>query len=257
MAYINQIVVDGVTYDVEAKALDSTLDATVLKKTNLVNGFTQTTPGVNSLDAAAGKTLNDGLALTDAHLDTLMIQTPHSSYVEFMEGVRLRMQTLGIRVFAGTMYGYNPSSTNYAGMAVFNSDYSGGYVLRVAYANTNFIKYRYSNGTWETDIYPTKADLTNIVKVTTASATVSVAPGEAVASATLSFTTPSGYTAIGVVGWSIGGTGSTQTTIYAAFLNSTRTAVAYKYRNTGTGSSAVSQTHEFRVLFINSDYFSA
>lgn len=59
MSYINQIVEDGVTYDIQAKALDSTLDATILKKSNLVNGFTQTTAGVNALDAAAGKTLND------------------------------------------------------------------------------------------------------------------------------------------------------------------------------------------------------
>ena len=48
MSYINQIVEDGVTYDIAAK--------------NLVNGFTQTTPGVNALDAAAGKSLNDRLA---------------------------------------------------------------------------------------------------------------------------------------------------------------------------------------------------
>lgn len=48
MSYINQIVKDGVTYDIAAK--------------NLVNGFTQTTPGVNALDAAAGKSLNDSLA---------------------------------------------------------------------------------------------------------------------------------------------------------------------------------------------------
>lgn len=33
-----------------------------LFKSNLVNGFTQTTPGVNALDAAAGKSLNDALA---------------------------------------------------------------------------------------------------------------------------------------------------------------------------------------------------
>lgn len=45
MSYINQIVEDGVTYDIAAK--------------NLVNGFTQTASGVNALDAAAGKTLNE------------------------------------------------------------------------------------------------------------------------------------------------------------------------------------------------------
>lgn len=48
MSYINQIVADGVTYDIGAK--------------NLVNDFTQTTAGVDALDAAAGKTLNDSLA---------------------------------------------------------------------------------------------------------------------------------------------------------------------------------------------------
>ena len=56
MSYINQIVEDGVTYDIAAK--------------NLVNGFTQTTPGVNALDAAAGKSLNDSLANTDATVAT-------------------------------------------------------------------------------------------------------------------------------------------------------------------------------------------
>lgn len=62
MSNISQIVEDGVAYDIEAKALDSTLDATILKKSNLVNGFTQDTAGVNALDAAAGKTLNDDKA---------------------------------------------------------------------------------------------------------------------------------------------------------------------------------------------------
>ena len=56
MSYINQIVEDGVTYDIAAK--------------NLVNGFTQTTPGVNALDAAAGKSLNDSLSNTIDSLAT-------------------------------------------------------------------------------------------------------------------------------------------------------------------------------------------
>ena len=47
MSYINQIVEDGVTYDIGAK--------------NLVDGFTQSTAGVNALDAHAGKTLYDTL----------------------------------------------------------------------------------------------------------------------------------------------------------------------------------------------------
>lgn len=37
----------------------NTLDGAVVKKSNLVNGFTQTTAGVNALDAVAGKTLHD------------------------------------------------------------------------------------------------------------------------------------------------------------------------------------------------------
>lgn len=56
MSYINQIVEDGVTYDIAAK--------------NLVNGFTQTTPGVNALDAAAGKSLNDSLANLSTNVST-------------------------------------------------------------------------------------------------------------------------------------------------------------------------------------------
>lgn len=62
MPYVNNIKEDGVTYDIQAKALDPTLDATILRKSELVNGFTQTTPGVNALDAAAGKSLNDSLS---------------------------------------------------------------------------------------------------------------------------------------------------------------------------------------------------
>jgi len=37
----------------------NTLDGEVVKKANLVNGFTQTTAGQNALDAVAGKTLHD------------------------------------------------------------------------------------------------------------------------------------------------------------------------------------------------------
>lgn len=40
----------------------SDIRANGLFKSNLVNGFTQTTPGVNALDAAAGKSLNDSLS---------------------------------------------------------------------------------------------------------------------------------------------------------------------------------------------------
>ena len=62
MPYVKTINEDGVVSDIMAKAIDPTLDATILKKADLVNGFTQTTPGVNALDAAAGKSLNDSLS---------------------------------------------------------------------------------------------------------------------------------------------------------------------------------------------------
>lgn len=99
MSYVKTINEDGTVSDIMAKALDATLDATlvhtadvtqatnvttagkvadarvsktlsdaintldgvVVKKANLVNGFTQTTAGVNALDAVAGKTLYDRL----------------------------------------------------------------------------------------------------------------------------------------------------------------------------------------------------
>ena len=62
MSYVKTINEDGVVSDIMAVALDPTLDATLLHKSELVNGFTQTTAGQNALDAAAGKTLNDALA---------------------------------------------------------------------------------------------------------------------------------------------------------------------------------------------------
>lgn len=81
MSNINQIQVDSATYDIEAKALDSTLDATILKNSNLVNGFTQDTAGVNALDAAAGKTLYDEKAPTShASSETTYGQGTSSNY---------------------------------------------------------------------------------------------------------------------------------------------------------------------------------
>ena len=71
MHYVKTINEDGVVSDIMAKALDPTLDAAVLKRTNLQNDFTQTEAGVNALDAAAGKTLNDSLANTNASITNL------------------------------------------------------------------------------------------------------------------------------------------------------------------------------------------
>ena len=72
MSYINQIVEDGVTYDIAAK--------------NLVNGFTQTTAGVNALDAAAGKSLNDSLANTDASIANLKNGTDNFTVITMDPG---------------------------------------------------------------------------------------------------------------------------------------------------------------------------
>ena len=100
MSYVKTIKEDGTVSDIMAVALDPTLDATlvhhsevtqatnvttagkvadarvsktlndaintldgaVVKKANLVNGFTQTTAGQNALDAVAGKTLYDKIS---------------------------------------------------------------------------------------------------------------------------------------------------------------------------------------------------
>lgn len=70
MSYVKTINEDGVVSDIMAKAIDPTLNATILKKADLVNGFTQTTPGVNALDAAAGKSLNDSLANLSTDVST-------------------------------------------------------------------------------------------------------------------------------------------------------------------------------------------
>ena len=87
MAYVKQVVEDGVTSDIKAVALDSTLDATLLHKSELVDGFTQTTAGVNALDAHAGKTLNDTLKnfKTDSNLTTT-IDTPLANGFYAMNG---------------------------------------------------------------------------------------------------------------------------------------------------------------------------
>ena len=70
MSDIKQIQVDSTTYDIKAVALDSALDATLIHKSNLVDGFTQSAAGVNALDAHAGKTLNDGLSSVAGAIST-------------------------------------------------------------------------------------------------------------------------------------------------------------------------------------------
>ena len=59
----------------------SDIRANGLFKSNLVNGFTQTTPGVNALDAAAGKSLNDSLSNTLANWDTVSVYSGTANIV--------------------------------------------------------------------------------------------------------------------------------------------------------------------------------
>lgn len=61
MSYVKTINEDGVVSDIMAVALEATLDATLLHKTELEDDLTQTTAGINALDAAQGKVLNDAM----------------------------------------------------------------------------------------------------------------------------------------------------------------------------------------------------
>ena len=99
MSYINQIVEDGVTYDIAAK--------------NLVNGFTQTTPGVNALDAAAGKSLNDSLA----NLST-DVSTNYATKTELSN--RIVVETVSFGTYTVNSGANSPS---------FNVPEKSGYVL--------------------------------------------------------------------------------------------------------------------------------
>lgn len=65
MSYVKTINEDGVVSDIMAKALEATLDATILHKSELENDFNQTTAGLKALDAAAGKTLSDAINTLD------------------------------------------------------------------------------------------------------------------------------------------------------------------------------------------------
>ncbi len=69
MAFIRKIRRDGKSYDVGAK--------------NLQNDFTQTEAGVNALDAAAGKSLNDSLAEASALATRASTALLSASYFPF------------------------------------------------------------------------------------------------------------------------------------------------------------------------------
>lgn len=75
MSYVKTINEDGSVSDIMAKALEATLDATLLHKSELENDFTQTEAGVNALDAAAGKTLKDEQDSINDVLDTTVKRT--------------------------------------------------------------------------------------------------------------------------------------------------------------------------------------
>lgn len=65
MSYVKTINEDGAVSDIMAVALNPTLDATLLHKSELENDLTQTTSGINALDAAQGKVLNDAIGTLD------------------------------------------------------------------------------------------------------------------------------------------------------------------------------------------------
>lgn len=68
MAYVKTINEDGTVSDIMAVALDPTLDATLLHKSELENDLTQTTAGTNALDAAQGKVLADSIGAINTRL---------------------------------------------------------------------------------------------------------------------------------------------------------------------------------------------
>lgn len=115
MSNINQIQVDNTTYDVQAKALDSTLDATLIHTSNLVDGFTQTEAGVNALDAAAGKTLNDSLANYATKTDLVPTAVPITRGTDTSVGTStaINCYTIGkLTVFWGSIYLKNVSANS-------------------------------------------------------------------------------------------------------------------------------------------------
>ena len=135
MSYINQIVEDGVTYDIAAK--------------NLVNGFTQTTAGVNALDAAAGKSLNDSLAnfqtevASDYALKTDLTNIVRVGAVE---------ETLQLESGASTSSGSVaiPTVSGYTAISVLDHNVSGSgstgcYVYGTWLRNSTTIGYKAKN----------------------------------------------------------------------------------------------------------------
>lgn len=141
MPYVKTINEDGVVSDIMAKALDPTLDATLLHTSNLINGFTQTTAGQNALDAAAGKSLNDSLSncATKAEL---------ANHFKFYG--------------SGSMQSITESGVYFVGNSVTDKPTGGGGIFILAKANattgagiflgnaTNSVPYGVSimNGTW-------------------------------------------------------------------------------------------------------------
>ena len=148
MSYINQIVEDGVTYDIQAKALDSTLDATILKKSNLVNGFTQTTPGVNALDAAAGKSLNDSLANLSTDVSTnYATKTDLTNIVKIQSVTATETLASGASVANGSIT--LPTITGYTPISLLNHTVGGSgstsVVVYATFLTSNAAHYKVHN----------------------------------------------------------------------------------------------------------------
>ena len=123
MPYVKTINEDGVVSDIMAKAIDPTLDATILKKSNLVNGFTQVDAGVNALDAAAGKTLNDSFA---NYLPTTDIAATYATKSETLRAIVIRSSVAsGQSLNAGDWKDYDTGVTISGTLVAYIAQYSG------------------------------------------------------------------------------------------------------------------------------------
>lgn len=149
MPYVKTINEDGVVSDIMAKALDPTLDATLLHKTELENDLTQTTAGINALDAAQGKVLNDAISTLDgavvkkADLANGFTQTTtKQKALDAVAGKTLYDKIGGFCTFGFTLSGgasqqltvandarfaiiFSGRYTTHQGMAIFGSNTSG------------------------------------------------------------------------------------------------------------------------------------
>lgn len=109
-----------------------------LFKSNLVNGFTQTTANVNALDAAAGKTLNDSI----------------SSLNDAFANLSAKFATIS----SGSMHSISESGVYYVSNAVTDKPNANGGLFVVAFTSTG-----YAGGLY---VAATSANATAVYRVT-------------------------------------------------------------------------------------------